>query len=63
MFTSGRDCESITTATTSIICLITNINLSGLHPIESFMRSVNDMFFMKSGKGLASPFNRRLSPR
>ena len=33
--------------------LITNINLSGLHPIDAFMRYMSYMRFMKSGKSLA----------
>ena len=37
----------------SIMSLITNINLSGLHPIDAFMRYMNYMGFMKSGKYLA----------
>ena len=37
----------------SLMSLITNINLSGLHPIDAFMRYMNYMRFMKSGKSLA----------
>jgi hypothetical protein len=44
-----------------LMSLITNINLSGLHPIDAFMRYMNYMRFMKSGKNLANNRSQGLS--
>jgi hypothetical protein len=44
-----------------IISLITNINESGLHPIESFMCLMLHIYFMKSGKSLAISWVQGLS--